>query len=619
MIPFLISLRSQHDRQVRPLWSIVCSLLLALIHAPAGGQTYHLDSVTGNDSLDGLSPLTAWRTLTYVNGTTFGPGDTILLRRGCSWNNVPLAPRGSGAPGLPIVVASYGEGTPPAIHGGGAVLSAVKLTDQQYWEIQGLEVTNAPPQADTVTRYGVYVLTRNIGVTRHIVLRDLLIHDVSGDRTVKTCGGIFFEVAGSSLPTWFDSVVVEGCDIHDVSPVGIANTSSWATRTLTTNTNWNPSTNVIIRNNNISRIVRNGMIIRVATRPILEHNVLRECGFTESGNALFVFNCDSAIIQYNEAFLTEYNPGDEDAGGFDGDFRCKNTIIQYNYSHDNDFGGVVVVSDGSGATTFNDGAVVRYNVLKNNLHHIIRTSGNVTNTMIYNNTVYSTVLSSVMVIWHKSWGGYADSTHYYNNIFFVQTPASYYNLGGSTNNLFDYNLFFGVHPVSEPSDPHKLIGDPQFLDPASTGNGWSTAAGFRLQPGSPAINSAGTLPGHPVEDYLGNPVPYDNQVDRGAFEYSPSSGVDVERTLPGRALLERVYPNPFNPSATVAFFLERTEDVTLTVHDILGRPVAVLLQGRLAPGRHVANFDGERLSAGMYFCILQTETAMESQRLILLR
>jgi hypothetical protein len=369
-------------------------------------------------------------------------------------------------------------------------------------------------------RYGVYVTGNNSGAFSHIILRNLTIHDINANPSVKTCGGIYFEIpTGGTTPAWFDSLLIEGCDIFDVSPVGIANNSMWSTRTLTTNTNWYPSKNIIVRNNTIRRTVRNGAIIRVSKGALVENNVFQECAKDSSGNALFIFNCDSTTIQYNEAFNTRYNAGDEDAAGFDADYRCKNTIIQYNYSHDNEYGGVVVVSDGNGATTFNDGTIVRYNVFKNNLNHIIRTSGNVTNTTFYNNTIYSSSsIPSVKVIWHKSWGGYSDTTSYYNNIFEIFTSGSSYSLGSSTNNTFNYNLFHGVHPSSEPADPNKLTSDPKFLDPSYVGNGWISAGGYRLQSSSPAINSGMTISGSPNQDYYGNPIPVGVAVDRGAFE-----------------------------------------------------------------------------------------------------
>jgi hypothetical protein len=591
--------------------SLACTPILS-------AHTYFINVSSGNDSFDGMTEMTAWKTLAKVNGTTFVAGDSILLKCGETWSEY-LHPAGSGVIGNPIVISSYGTGNKPQINTGGSYPTAVLLLNQEYWVIENLDVTNLHPTNNTSSRYGVYIISNNYGVVRHIILRNLVVHDVNGNPGSKTCGGIFFEVMGGTT-AWFDSVIVEGCDVYDVSPVGIASTSSLASRTLTTNSNWYPSTNIYIRNNMIRRTVRNGMIIRVAKRPVIEHNVFQECAKDSSGNAMFVFNCDSALIQYNEAFLTRFNAGDEDAGGFDGDYRCKSTIIQYNYTHHNEYGGIVVVSDGSGTDTFNDGAIIRYNVLKDNSNHCIRVSGNVTNTTFYNNTIYSsTAAGAVVAVWHKSWGGYCDNTKYYNNIFELQKYGSSFQLNSSTNNLFDYNLFHGVRAAGEPADLHKMTADPKFAAPDSVSNGWTTAAGLRLQSTSPAIDSGTTLSGHVAEDYLGTAIPTGSQVDRGAFEFPGTSGFNEDRYYPGTPKLFGAYPNPFNPTVVIPFYLDHQEYVSLIVHDILGRTVSTLIAERLGPGFHQVTFDGHGLPSGIYFYTLDIGRFSETKQIVLVK
>ncbi|MFH0777597.1 MAG: hypothetical protein V2A71_03095, partial [Candidatus Eisenbacteria bacterium] len=85
------------------------------------GTNYYISSSLGNDSNDGLSPETAWRTLyTVFNkclyGPNFEPGDSILLKRGNSWAN-ELKIRSYGTEEAPIVIASYGEGARPILRG----------------------------------------------------------------------------------------------------------------------------------------------------------------------------------------------------------------------------------------------------------------------------------------------------------------------------------------------------------------------------------------------------------------------------------------------------------------------------------------------------------------------
>ncbi len=234
--------------------------------------------------------------------------------------------------------------------------------------------------------------------------------------------------------------------------------------------NWYPSKNVVVRNNKFERAGANALIIRVAYSPLVEHCFFYRNGLKGSGNASFPFNCDNALFQYNEACYTVYNSEadswdnrkDADAGGFDSDWKCKNTVIQYNYSHHNGYGGVLICCDGSNKTGFNDGTIIRYNIFENNEHHIIRCSGKTTNSRIYNNVVFSGKdLDSIIIVFHKSWGGFSDSTAYLNNIFYSEGQGNCVDLGKSTRNFFQANTFYGF-VENEPEDLLKSSANPLF-------------------------------------------------------------------------------------------------------------------------------------------------------------
>jgi hypothetical protein len=73
--------------------------------------------------------------------------------------------------------------------------------------------------------------------------------------------------------------------------------------------------------------------------------------------------------------------------------------------------------------------------------------------------------------------------------------------------------------------------------------------------------------------------------------------------LPARFALHQNYPNPFNPSTTIEYDLPVRSVVTLRVLDVLGREVAILESRReMEPGRRKSEFNGSRLSSGLYFC-----------------
>lgn len=77
-------------------------------------RTFHIDPDASGNSLDGLTPATAWKTVTKVVETRFQPGDTIRLKRGGIWNYQSLLLLHSGTANAPIVVTSYGPLSSPA-------------------------------------------------------------------------------------------------------------------------------------------------------------------------------------------------------------------------------------------------------------------------------------------------------------------------------------------------------------------------------------------------------------------------------------------------------------------------------------------------------------------------
>ncbi len=535
---------------------LFCSLLFT--QAGVAQTTYYLDDVSGNDHNSGTTVEHSWKTMQRLNQVLLKPGDSVLFRRGGSWIG-NLAPKGSGLPGKRIVVGAYGNGPVPVIDANGEVGKGekasytIRLFNQEYIEFRDLTVRNFRDfetprehlEKENVSfvfapKIALYIEGRDCGTLHDIFLTNLEICNVNGDMSNKNNGGVFVEITWDEdetkrIKSNFDGLFTENCYIHDVDRTGWSNTSVWWDRSLHSQWgekladgkthNWYPSRRIVLRNNRFEASGANALIVRVAEAPLVEHNLFFRNGVKGSGNVSFPFNCDNALFQYNEACYTVYNSAtdswnsrpDVDAGGFDSDFRCKNTVIQYNYSHHNGFGAILVCCDGSSKTSFNDGTVIRYNIFENNAHHEIRISGPATNTRIYNNVVFSgSGMDSVMLIYHKSWKGYSDSTAYLNNIFYSEGSGSSVGLGNSTRNFFSANLFYGKI-AGEPEDLHKITGDPRFVNGQPPFLGWKQFLKFLLQEGSPAIDTGFEVPGHPGRDMLGTPVT--GRPDRGALEH----------------------------------------------------------------------------------------------------
>lgn len=79
------------------------------------------------------------------------------------------------------------------------------------------------------------------------------------------------------------------------------------------------------------------------------------------------------------------------------------------------------------------------------------------------------------------------------------------------------------------------------------------------------------------------------------------------------------YPNPFRSATTIAFQLRRAESVRLTVYNLLGKPVARLVEGPLGPGRHEVAWDASTMASGLYLYRLEVGTAVVTRRMSLIR
>jgi hypothetical protein len=90
-------------------------------------------------------------------------------------------------------------------------------------------------------------------------------------------------------------------------------------------------------------------------------------------------------------------------------------------------------------------------------------------------------------------------------------------------------------------------------------------------------------------------------------------------TLPMTMRLYQNYPNPFNPSTTIRYSLEREASVTLSVFNLLGEIVAVIVKERQTPGDYRVDYLADALPGGVYMYRLSTEHGQLTRRFVLLK
>ena len=94
------------------------------------------------------------------------------------------------------------------------------------------------------------------------------------------------------------------------------------------------------------------------------------------------------------------------------------------------------------------------------------------------------------------------------------------------------------------------------------------------------------------------------QIDfSGSFSYSDE--VSVNYNFPSAFKLLQNYPNPFNPTTTIGFSIVKAEPVNLTVYNMVGEIVCVLISGEMKmPGTYTITFDASNLSKELSECPL---------------
>jgi len=315
------------------------------------GTTYYVDCALGNDAADARSPSTSWRTLARVSQQVFRPGDSVLFKRTTTCPGM-LWPKGSGAAGSTITLGAWGDGPLPRIQSGPDQEAALKLFNQEYWDVESLELIGGQP-------HGLFV-SGDQGVLHHIHVKNVVVHDVTGE--VKAKEGGLLVISPGKVEQRFDDVLIDGATAYG--------TSQWAGILVGGGDFGYPpestfGTNVVVRNSIVHDVQGDGIILFRIKNGLIENSVSWNTGMQQTQtigtpNAIWTWMCRDCMVRRNEAFLSD-SPG-VDGGAFDIDYGNSDNTVEGNYGHDTQ--GYCVAVFGAGWTTLN--SVVRNNVCLNN-------------------------------------------------------------------------------------------------------------------------------------------------------------------------------------------------------------------------------------------------------------
>lgn len=190
---------------------------------------YYVDATLGNDGATGTTELTAWQTITKVNGYTFQADDQILLKRGETWVGVKLV-----VPRSNLTFASYGSGANPIIDGNDLV-DCFEISNKNNITITNIEITQG-------LDFGFYVHFNATNIT----IRDCSAHDCGNDQIIfidgvsnsriENCEAYNgYQRVGGTLVTGIEiadgsyDIAITDVNCHDNAGAGIAIISHVAT------------------------------------------------------------------------------------------------------------------------------------------------------------------------------------------------------------------------------------------------------------------------------------------------------------------------------------------------------------------------------------------------------
>lgn len=357
---------------------IPSAIVFVLLPLSASAAPWYV-SPNGNDNNSGLSPSAAWKTISKVNKKAFAPGDTIFFEGGGTFSGT-LSPSRSGSATAPITYDSYGTGRATISSGSNNGLTGSNVSGIA---VRNLNFIGSGPWSNTAD--GVFFSGAN---KTYIRLDRLTVSGYGGRGVYFKAGnsGGFSDVQITNVTS--NNNIFTGIEIGGVyQPGSISrynNRNFYIARCLVFD-NYGKAT----FNNHSGDGILAWDIDGITIERCVAHHNGRDNSHCGGPIGIWVWQATNAVIQFNESYSNLDGSGC-DGGGFDLDGGTTSSVMQYNYSHDNDGAGYLVYKFSGAAPLKN--CTVRYNISQNdgrtNLAGIV-TGGGVDNIQVYNNTSYA--------------------------------------------------------------------------------------------------------------------------------------------------------------------------------------------------------------------------------------
>ncbi len=539
---------------------LVYTVLYLCIAPYTLAHTYYI-SPKGSDANAGTSPGAAWRSIAKANSHRYSPGDTLLLEGGYTHaGGLYLHPGNFQGKGTPLVISSFGSGR--------ATIDA----DTSYGfyahnvagiTIRGLNFKGSGPESND--NHGILFYNDLPG---HVKLAHVVVDEVEV---------IGFRKSGITVGAWngnsgFEDVRITRAVVHDIGSEGInvfgefnQNKKGYAHR------------NVYVGHCHVYQVYGlpipdkhsgSGIVLSDVDGGTVEHSVVHSSGMgnTHCGGpvGIWAWDANNITIQYNEAYHISAGSGC-DGGGFDLDGGVTNSVMQYNYSHDNEGAGFLIAQFEWARPMHNN--VVRYNISendgrKNDYKGITlwvadqNHNGGNRDLLVYNNTVFADqgIAPSGGGVFFKSGRHY--NVRFFNNIFYTRNGApmlvapdtaeldvlfqhnAWYSENGRYTFVWGENRFSSLENFRKETGQEHMNGQPtgittapRFIAPGTAGTlGYpldlqALRDRYSLHKKSPLIGQGIPVPlptpfAPATQDILGQPTDEASAPDLGAVGYT---------------------------------------------------------------------------------------------------
>lgn len=628
---------------LRPIGSAAArvSLLLLASAVTSFGADYYISN-SGNDRNSGLTMSQAWKSFSPVNGASFRAGDRLLLEGGQTFHGrLAFGSDDAGIPSNPIVLSSYGRGRATILAGSG---DGVVVYNTAGFHVSGLNVVGSGSTVNTGSGINFYA-----DLPGDVKLEYVSINDVE----VSGFGKYGISVGAYNGKTGFRHVRITHSSAHDNAEAGI-NVWGYPSATATTYAHENVYIAYCRTYNNTGKATTplpsgSGITVSDVNTAVIERSVAHGNGALNTSRSgpvgIWAYDATNVVIQFNEAYGNRTGTGG-DGGGFDLDGGTTNSVMQYNYSHDNDGAGFLICRYQNSRATF--GNTVRYNVSQNdgrkNSYAGIQFydgGGGIKDINVHNNTVFQSpsVRGRPRALWFYSG---ITNARIWNNIFVTTGGLPLADIvSGQTGLLVQGNVYWssgapfltvssgrsytslsawragaGIETVAgRPTgfDVDPLLGNPGGGRTIGNANLLSSLDAYRLRPGSPLVNTGLDLAGlyrvgAGSQDYYGGKLTQDGLPDIGAHELavlaypnqSPLARAGLDQVV-GLPMSARLHGAAVSASPTGTPFAVRWSQVsgpaTVQFENALTEDTMIQLP---AAGRYVFQFqvsDGANTAA----------------------